>query len=254
MHPLAPGYSAPGSSALDQGGHLQDIYARLQEIGSQVHRVASLAPEIDRMIAETQKKPFTYRITRTKIPQVKLKIPTYEGRSDPKHFMTSFMTTIAKAHFSDEQRDIGCCQLFVEGLTGNTLTWFSKLEANSVDNFTQLSTAFLKQYRVFIQPSASSSDLWSMTQDADETLNAYLGQFKEILSKVTISDEAAAAAFRKELLQGSQLRKDLVIRESKDLDDALHRASRYAFLEDEEAKLVAKHHPAKAKEKTRETH
>jgi len=135
------------------------------------------------------------------------------------------MTTVAKAHFLDEIRDIGCCQLFVEGLFGNALTWFSRLEANSIDNFTQLSTAFLKQYRVFIQPGASSSDLWSMTQENGETLNDYLGRFKEILSRVTITDEAAVAAFRKGLLQGSPLRKDLAIREPRYLDDALHRAS-----------------------------
>lgn len=168
--------------------------------------------------------------------------------------MTSFMTTIAKAHFTDEQRDIGCCQLFVEGLTGNALTWFSRLEVNSIDNFNQLSTAFLKQYRVFIQPGASSSDLWSMIQEADETLNAYVGRFKEVLSEVTMTEEAAMAAFRKGLLQGSQLRKDFAIREPKDLDDALHRASRYAFLEDEDAKMAVKLHPAKAKEKTREVY
>ena len=156
---------------------------------------------------------------------MKLRIPIYKGGSDPKQYMTSFMTTVAKAHFLDEIRDIGCCQLFVEGLFGNALTWFSRLEANSIDNFTQLSTAFLKQYRVFIQPGASSSDLWSMTQENGETLNDYLGRFKEILSRVTITDEAAVAAFRKGLLQGSPLRKDLAIREPRYLDDALHRAS-----------------------------
>lgn len=105
------------------------------------------------------------------------------------------MTTIAKAHFFDKQRDIRCCQLFVEGLTGNALTWFSRFEANSIDNFTQLSTAFLKKYRIFIQPGAFSSDLWSMTQESDETMNANLGRFKEILSKVTITDDAVVAAF-----------------------------------------------------------
>ncbi|KAG7599336.1 Ribonuclease H-like superfamily [Arabidopsis suecica] len=59
LHPQAPRNFVPGSSALDQGGHLEDIYARLREIGSQVHQAVSLAPEIDRMIAETQKTPFT---------------------------------------------------------------------------------------------------------------------------------------------------------------------------------------------------
>ena len=37
----------------------------------------------------------------------------------------------------------------------------------------------------------------------------------------------------------------------RDLDDALHRASRYAFLEEEDAKLASKSQPPKAKEKAR---
>lgn len=57
---------------------------------------------------------------------------------------------------------------------------------------------------------------------------------------------------RKKLLQGSQLRKDLTIREPIDLNDALHRASRYAFFEDEDAKMAVRLQPAKAKEKTRD--
>ena len=93
-----------------------------------------------------------------------------------------------------------------------------------------------------------------MTQENSEPLNAYLGRFKEILSKVTITDEAAVAAFRKGLLQGSQLRKDLAIREPLDLDDALHRASRYAFLEEEDAKLAGKSQPPKVKDKAREVY
>jgi len=50
-------------------------------------------------------------------------------------------------------------------------------------------------------------------------------------------------------LQGSQLRKHLAIREQLDLDDTLHKASRYAFLEEEDAKLAGKSQPPKAKDK-----
>jgi len=252
-HPMASGHiSRPPT--LDHDGQIDDIYLKLREIGSQVHKGVSSAPEIERMIEETQKTPFTNRVTHTRIPQVKLWIPIYEGESDPKQYMTSFMITVAKAHFSDEKRDVGCCQLFAKGLVGNALTCFSRFEANSIDNFTQLSTACLKQYRVFIPPGASSSDLWSMNQENGEPLNAYLGWFKEILSKVTITDEAAMTAFRKWLFQGSQLRKYLAIREPLDLDDALHTASRYAFLEEEDAKLAGKSQPPKAKEKAREVY
>jgi len=61
--PPMPPLTSPGhvsrSATLDHDGKLDDIYLKLREIGSQVHRASSLAPEIDRMIEETQKTPFT---------------------------------------------------------------------------------------------------------------------------------------------------------------------------------------------------
>ncbi|XP_023641368.1 uncharacterized protein LOC111831459 [Capsella rubella] len=219
---------------------LEDLYARIADINSQVHRVSSSAPEIDRMFEETQRTPFTSRITQARIPHIKFKLPTYDGDKDPRTFMTAFMAAVTKAHFSDEEKDTGHCQLFVESLTGNALTWFSRLSPNSIDNFAQLSTSFLRHYRHFIQPGASSIDLWDTTQEAGETLQQYLVRFKNLLAKVSVPEDAALAAFRKGLIPGSSLRKDLAIREPKDLDDALHRASRYALFEEEDAKLAAK--------------
>ncbi|XP_023638512.1 uncharacterized protein LOC111830517 [Capsella rubella] len=150
------------------------------------------------------------------------------------------MAAVTKAHFSEQEKDTGHCQLFVESLTGNALTWFSRLSPNSIDNFAQLSTSFLRHYWHFIQPGASSIDLWDTTQEADETLQQYLVRFKNLLAKVLVPEDAALAAFRKGLLPRSSLRKDLAIREPKDLDDALHRASKYALFEEEDAKLAAK--------------
>ncbi|XP_023633085.1 uncharacterized protein LOC111828718 [Capsella rubella] len=186
---------------------LEDLYARIADINSQVHRVSSSAPEIDRMFEETQRTPFTSRITQARIPHIKFRLPTYDGDKDPRTFMTAFMAAVTKAHFSDEEKDTGHCQLFVESLTGNALTCI---------------------------------DLWDTTQEAGETLQQYLVRFKNLLAKVSVPEDAALAAFRKGLIPGSSLRKDLAIREPKDLDDALHRASRYALFEEEDAKLAAK--------------
>ena len=70
-HPMASGHiSRPPT--LDHDGQIDDIYLKLREIGSQVHKGVSSAPEIERMIEETQKTPFTNRVTHTRIPQVKL--------------------------------------------------------------------------------------------------------------------------------------------------------------------------------------
>ncbi|XP_010468555.1 PREDICTED: uncharacterized protein LOC104748645 [Camelina sativa] len=73
------------------------------------------------------------------------------------------------------------------------------------------------------------------------------------MTKVIVPEDAAMAAFRKGLIPGSPLRKDLNIREPKDLDDALHRASKFALDEEEEAQIAAKtndeqpSHPPKVK-------
>ncbi|XP_010501816.1 PREDICTED: uncharacterized protein LOC104779123 [Camelina sativa] len=147
---------------------------------------------------------------------------------------------MTKARFTDEQRDVGCCQLFVDSLSGPALVWFTSLESNSIDNFDQLSTAFLKHYRILIERGVTSSDLWEMAQELSESIGSFLSRFKEKLTRVTVPEDAAMAAFRTGLIPGSPLRKDLNIREPKDLDDALHRASRFALDEDEDAQLAAK--------------
>ncbi|XP_010513724.1 PREDICTED: uncharacterized protein LOC104789776 [Camelina sativa] len=92
-----------------------------------------------------------------------------------------------------------------------------------------------------------------MAQERGEPIANYLNRFKEKLTKVNVPEDAAMAAFRKGLIPGSPLRKDLNIREPKDLDDALHRASRFALDEEEEARIAAKtqdeqpSHPPKVK-------
>ncbi|XP_010513726.1 PREDICTED: uncharacterized protein LOC104789778 [Camelina sativa] len=218
-----------------------------------LHRAISTAPEIDRIVEVTRQSPFTQRVARAAIPNVKLKLPIYQGDKDPVQFMTSFMATMSKARFTDEQRDAGCCQLFVDSLSGPALVWFTRLEPNSIDNFDDLSKAFLKNYRILIERGVTSSDLWEMAQERGEPIANYLNRFKEKLTKVNVPEDAAMAAFRKGLIPGSPLRKDLNIREPKDLDDALHRASRFALDEEEEARIAAKtqdeqpSHPPKVK-------
>ncbi|XP_010424719.1 PREDICTED: uncharacterized protein LOC104709870 [Camelina sativa] len=217
-----------------------------------LHRAISTAPEIDRIVEVTRQSPLTQWILRAAIPNVKLKLPTYLGDKDPVQFMTSFMATMTKARFTEEQRDVGFCQLFVDSLSGPALVWFTRLEPSSIDNFDQLSTAFLKHCRILIERGVTSSDLWEMTQELGESIGSFLSRFKEKLTRVTVPEDAAMAAFRKGLIPGSPLRKDLHIREPKDLDDALHRASRFALDEDKDAQLAAKivgqpSHPPKAK-------
>lgn len=51
------------------------------------------------------------------------------------------------------------CKLFAEYLAGYALDWFSKSEERSIDSFTQLSTAFVKNHSMFMKNVTSDADL-----------------------------------------------------------------------------------------------
>ena len=57
----------------------------------------------------------------------KLRLPTFDGVSDPSAQVTSFNIAMKRANFSDEEKDAGFCQLFVETLEGVALNWFTGL-------------------------------------------------------------------------------------------------------------------------------
>lgn len=107
-------------------------------MNSKVHRAISSAPEIERVLEETKKTSFTERIINTPVKHMgKIKFPTYEEKSDSCHYITAFTIAMGRTQFSDEERDAGYSQIFVENLNGAVFSWFSRLEAKSVDNFHQ---------------------------------------------------------------------------------------------------------------------
>ncbi|XP_024009316.1 putative uncharacterized protein DDB_G0289963 [Eutrema salsugineum] len=65
--------------------------AEIRAMKSQVHNATSVAPEIDQMLEKTQRTPFTVRITEARISEPrKVRIPFYEGTTDPKAHITAF--------------------------------------------------------------------------------------------------------------------------------------------------------------------
>ena len=82
--------------------------------------------------------------------------------------LKSFIISVARAKFKSDERDAGLCRLFVEHLKGPALDWFSRLEGNFVDSFQELSTLFLKQDSVLIDPGMWDADLLSLSQPPNE--------------------------------------------------------------------------------------
>ncbi|XP_024009746.1 uncharacterized protein LOC112084682 [Eutrema salsugineum] len=210
-----------------QDEEMLEMRSKLRAMTSLVHQATSSAPEIDRVLKESQSTPFTTRITDFPIrTQVKFNLLTYTGNSDPSQFMTAFSIQMGRARFTPEEKDAGFCQLFVENLSGAALIWFSKLKVNSIDSYQALSTAFLKRYMMYIQ----------------ESLRSFIGRNNVIVSWITVTDEASLPALRNALRIDLKFWDSLKFSKPRTLEDALHRATLY--IEDEEEKEIAS--PAKA--------
>ena len=93
-----------------------------------VHMAMSSAPDIDMVIEETRRTPFTNRIASVRLHHVgKLKFPEYAANTDPKAHVRTFRLAISRAHFNDDEKEAGYCRFFAENLTGAALEWFAGL-------------------------------------------------------------------------------------------------------------------------------
>ncbi|KAG7532516.1 Aspartic peptidase domain superfamily [Arabidopsis thaliana x Arabidopsis arenosa] len=229
--------------------------ADMKLVKTQIHSVSSSAPNIDRILEESRNTPFTKRISEAKMSNLgKFKIDSYNGTTDPKGHIKSFVISVARVRFKPVEKDAGLCLLFVEHLKGPALDWFSRLERNSIDSFDELSTLFLKQYSVLIDPGTSDADLWSLSQQPNEPLRDFLTTFKSTLAKVEgITDVAALSALKKALWYKSEFRKELNLSKPTTIRDALHRASDFVAHEEEMALLAKRHEPTKQASRAEKT-
>ncbi|XP_024007765.1 uncharacterized protein LOC112083885 [Eutrema salsugineum] len=136
---------------------------------------------------------------------------------------------------SAEERDAVQCQLFVESLGGVALDWFSRLEANSIDNYKELTTAFVEHFSMFIGQNTKNFELWQIAQGASESLRDFIQRFKTIVANCTISDEAALLCLQKGARIKTSFRSAITHNHPQTLEDALHRANTYIAEEEEEA-------------------
>ncbi|KFK37431.1 hypothetical protein AALP_AA4G256200 [Arabis alpina] len=204
-HPVRPSalsrLSGSREDQDDRNDDIRDLREKLRTMKSQVHQALISAPELDRVIEDAQRTPFTERITSVPV-----------------------------------RKDAANCQIFVEYLDGPALEWFSRLEPNSIDDFLQLSFAFVKHYSLYLHDTASDSDLYDLEpQGSKETLRNYMDRFKAVLSKVSVSDSSAISALKQGLWHESEFRRDLVQHKAYRLDDVLHRASGFIRVEEDRA-------------------
>ncbi|XP_023644217.1 uncharacterized protein LOC111832107 [Capsella rubella] len=215
----------------------------IRAMQSKVHHATSSAPDIDRVIEESKRTPFSPRISTMRIKDArKVNFLSYEGKGDPKVHLHTFLLTVGRVDFEPHEEDAGYCKLFAETFVGPALLWFASLQEGTIDSFTQLSTTFVKQYSSFIGVGVTDAQLWNLSQGPNDSLRSYITKFKEIMVQIPgLSDSAALSALKNGLWHQSWLREELTVNRPSSIQDALHRASNWIVAEEEKAALAKKY-------------
>ncbi|KAG7559439.1 Ribonuclease H domain [Arabidopsis thaliana x Arabidopsis arenosa] len=146
--------------------------------------------------------------------------------------LTNQMGTLASANTTFGER---------LNLIGQTLT-----SVQTIDSFKELSSAFLKQYSMFMEKVTSDADLWNLTQGQNEPLRKYIAKFKEVIAKIPgVSHAATLSALRNGLWHESRFQEEIIVNRPSTIQDALFRATNWMEAEEEKLSLAKKHRPAK---------
>ncbi|XP_048604612.1 uncharacterized protein LOC125582132 [Brassica napus] len=237
----------PVGSNLATIRELAELKLSFQQMSEKIHQVTSAAPQIESVLAPTSRTLFTSALSSVQLGKIeKLRLPKYKPSGDPGEHMTAFNIAMARARLPDEERDACYCQLFVETLHEQALTWFSQLEENSIGSFRDLSAAFIKTYIMFTKRSATASSFWNLNQTNGLSLRNYMEKFKAVVSRIEIPDGIAIDALRNTLWVRSKFQEDLYQNPTTSLKDAIARSDNFIRMEKDTNAILSKMNAPKA--------
>ena len=157
------------------------------------------------------------------------KFSTYDGTNDPLgHIMHNrqLMTF-------DIGNDVLLCKVFPTSLQGQAFSWFHRLLKNSVNNFRDLSEAFVGQYLCSTRHKQNISTLQNIKMQENESLREFVKRFEQVVLQVeSYSMDVVLQIFKMSICPGTTF-VSLTKKPPTTMNNLFKRANKYSMLEDD---------------------
>ena len=105
---------------------------------------------------------------------------------------------------------------------------------NSIDNFRDLSEAFMGQYLCFARHKQNISTLQNIKMQENESLREFVKRFGQTVLQVeAYSMDVVLQIFKRSICPGTPFFKSLAKKPPTTMDDLFQRANKYSMLEDD---------------------
>ncbi|RVW82091.1 hypothetical protein CK203_052465 [Vitis vinifera] len=128
------------------------------------------------------------------------KFSTYDGTNDPFDHIMHYRQLMTL----DIGNDALLCKVFSANLQGQTLSWFHRLSTNSMNNFRDLSEAFVGQYLCSARHNQHIGILQNIKMQENESLREFVKQFGQAMFQVeSYSMDAILQIFKRSICLGT---------------------------------------------------
>ncbi|RVX12418.1 hypothetical protein CK203_011745 [Vitis vinifera] len=190
--------------------------------------IGSISKRLDDMLST----PFCSHITHYEPPRGFLvpKFSTYDGTNDPFDHIMHYRQLMTL----DIGNDALLCKVFPASLQGQALSWFHRLPPNSIDNFRDLSEAFVGQYLCSARHKQNISTLQNIKMRDNESLREFVKRFGQAVLQIEVcSMDAVLQIFKRSICPGTPFFESLAKKPPTTMDDLFRRANKYSMLEDD---------------------
>ena len=179
---------------------------------------------VDKMVRATDSS-FTSAILECLVPSKFLlpQLELFDGLKNPQDHLNTFKMTLGLQQPPDEI----LCYSFLTTLKAAAREWFTKLLNSSIDNFEQLSNAFLHHFIGGQRPKRPADHLLTIRQGEKETLRSYVKRFTRETLEVDEADDKVQLMTFKAGLRSRDLVASLTKNPLKTMIEMLLKAQKY---------------------------